>query len=98
MTHLINHGSLLQGLGGYGNRRDSEAATRDSSPEPEPEVSDGDENEDEEKKAERKKRKVAREVRVMRHKLTRLKEKEMVAKQEREALKMAKKTQQLIMK
>lgn len=41
---------------------------------------------------------MAREVRMMRSKLTRLKEKEMVAKQERDALKMAKKTQQLIMK
>lgn len=83
---------------GYGNRRESEAATRDSSPEPEPEVSEGDDEEDEEKKEERKKRKLAREVRVMRHKLTRLKEKEEVARQEQHALKMVKKTQQQIMK
>lgn len=35
---------------------------------------------------------------MMRHKLTRLKGKEMEAKQEQDALKMVKKTQQLIMK
>lgn len=89
---------FLQGPGGYGHRRESEAATRDSSPEPEPEVSDGGEDEDEEQKTERLTRRVAREVRVMRHKLTRLKEKEEMARQEQHALKMAKKTQQLIMK
>lgn len=61
-------------------------------------MSEGDDDEDEEKKAERKKRKVAREVRLMRSKLTRLKGKEEEAKQEQTALKMAKKTQQLIMK
>lgn len=61
-------------------------------------MSEGDDDEDEEKKTERQTRRVAREVRLMRGKLTRLKEKEMVAKQEQNALKMAKKTQQLIMK
>lgn len=35
---------------------------------------------------------------MMRHKLTRLKGKEMEARQEQDALKMVKKTQQLIMK
>lgn len=61
-------------------------------------MSESDEDEDEETKAARKKRRAERETKVMRHKLTRLKEKEMVAKQEREALKMVMKTQQLIMK
>lgn len=80
------------------NRRESEAVPKDSSPEPDANVSDSESDEDEEQKEIRRKRRLGREVTLLRHKLTRFKEKEMIATQERQALKMALKNQQLIMK
>lgn len=69
------------------SRRQSEAAPKDSSPEP---VFSSDEeaaDETEEQKAARLKRRTTREVKYMRTKLTRLKDKLRVAKKERATLK-----------
>lgn len=88
-----------QGGGGQsdGNRRQSEANTKDSSPEPDADLlsdAEEDEEEDEEKKAERLARRLAREVKMMSTKLVRLKEKERAARKERENLREAMKKNQ----
>lgn len=82
-----------------GNRRQSEAqGNKDSSPEPELDESEAEEEEDEEKKAERLARRLGREVKMMCTKLTRIKEKERAAKQERENLRGAMKKNQGLLK
>lgn len=60
---------------------------KDSSPEPEPESSEGEEDEPEEKKAERLARRLGREVKNMKSKLSRLKDKHRACKKERMNLK-----------
>lgn len=87
------------GTGAADSRRQSEAQQKDSSPEPELDVSDAeDEEEDEEKKAERMARRLAREVKMMSTRLSRLKDKERVAKKERENLRDAMKKNQGLLK
>lgn len=70
-----------------GIRRQSEAPTKESSPEMEVEVSEPEDDEDEEKKAERLARRLAREVSMLQTKLAKLKDKEVSAKAERQSLK-----------
>lgn len=80
-----------------GNRRQSEANPKDSSPEPDADLlsdAEEDEEEDEEKKAERLARRLTREVKMMSTKLVRLKEKERAARKERENLREAMKKNQ----
>ncbi|XP_055691892.1 glutamic acid-rich protein isoform X2 [Lutzomyia longipalpis] len=86
------------GPGGGGSRRDSEAPAKDSSPEPEPEVSESDSEEDEATKEERRKRRLNREVKMLQTKLSRIKEKEKVARKERMGLKDAMKKTQVTLK
>lgn len=96
---MVNVIFTEQGTGpGGGSRRDSEAPQKDSSPEPEPEVSESDSEEDEATKEERRKRRLMREVKMLHTKLTRLKDKEKVAKKEREGLKDAMKKAQVALK
>lgn len=93
--------NIFQGSGGGpidGSRRQSEAPQKDSSPEPELELSDSEEEEDEEKKAERQARRLGREVKMMKTKLGRLKDKEKAAKKERENLREAMKKNQGLLK
>lgn len=79
-------------------RRQSTAAQKESSPELELEESESDEDEDDEKKAERKIRRLAREVKFLRTKLTKLLDKEVAAKKERANLKEAMKKNQILLK
>lgn len=83
-----------------GNRRQSEANARDSSPEPDADLSEAepDEEEDEEKRAERLARRLTREVKMMSTKLVRLKEKEEAARRERGNTRDAMKKNQAILK
>ncbi|KAG5671323.1 hypothetical protein PVAND_001526 [Polypedilum vanderplanki] len=87
----------LQG-GDLDSRRQSEAQQKESSPEMELVLSEEEEDESEEKKAERAARRLKREVDMLRAKLTRLKEKENNARNERKALRDAMKKNQQILK
>lgn len=79
------------------SRRQSEAVPKDGSPEPDLD-SDGDENEPEEKKAERLSRRLAKEVKFLKSKLGRLKDKQKACKKERLGLKDGMKKNQEILK
>ncbi|XP_023178456.1 FK506-binding protein 5 isoform X3 [Drosophila hydei] len=82
-----------------GSRRASDAHFgRDSSPELELEMSESDPDEPEEKKTERRERRMGKEVKVLRSKLTKLKVKEEAAKKEKDALKQAMKKNHVILK
>ncbi|XP_064556417.1 uncharacterized protein sals isoform X3 [Drosophila montana] len=82
-----------------GSRRPSDAHFgRDSSPELELEMSESDPDEPEEKKTERRERRMGKEVKVLRSKLTKLKVKEEAAKKEKDALKQAMKKNHVILK
>ncbi|XP_023178457.1 tropomyosin-1, isoforms 9A/A/B isoform X4 [Drosophila hydei] len=92
--------AALQGGGTWdGSRRASDAHFgRDSSPELELEMSESDPDEPEEKKTERRERRMGKEVKVLRSKLTKLKVKEEAAKKEKDALKQAMKKNHVILK
>ncbi|KRF79101.1 axoneme-associated protein mst101(2) isoform X2 [Drosophila virilis] len=92
--------AALQGGGSAdGSRRPSDAHFgRDSSPELELEMSESDPDEPEEKKTERRERRMGKEVKVLRSKLTKLKVKEEAAKKEKDALKQAMKKNHVILK
>ncbi|XP_049304532.1 DNA ligase 1 isoform X3 [Bactrocera dorsalis] len=82
-----------------GSRRPSDVhGGRDSSPELELEVSESDPDEPEEKKLERRDRRIAKEVKVLRSKLTKVKVKREAAKKEKLALKQAMKKNHAILK
>ncbi|XP_011197139.2 DNA ligase 1 isoform X3 [Zeugodacus cucurbitae] len=82
-----------------GSRRPSDVhGGRDSSPELELDVSESDPDEPEEKKLERRDRRIAKEVKVLRTKLTKVKVKREAAKKEKLALKQAMKKNHLILK
>ncbi|SPP88403.1 DNA ligase 1 isoform X4 [Drosophila guanche] len=82
-----------------GSRRSSDANFgRDSSPELDLEVSESDPDEPEEKKTERREKRVGKELKVLRSKLTKLKVKEEAAKKEKDVLKQAMKKNQEILK
>lgn len=81
------------------SRRQSEAQTRESSPEPDFESSGAEEEEvDEEKKAARLIRRLAREVKWMSGKLIRLKEKQQAARKERLNIRDLMKKNQVVLK
>ncbi|XP_049304531.1 DNA ligase 1 isoform X2 [Bactrocera dorsalis] len=90
----------MQGGGSLnGSRRPSDVhGGRDSSPELELEVSESDPDEPEEKKLERRDRRIAKEVKVLRSKLTKVKVKREAAKKEKLALKQAMKKNHAILK
>ncbi|XP_034138496.1 glutamic acid-rich protein isoform X6 [Drosophila guanche] len=92
--------AALQGGGMLdGSRRSSDANFgRDSSPELDLEVSESDPDEPEEKKTERREKRVGKELKVLRSKLTKLKVKEEAAKKEKDVLKQAMKKNQEILK
>ncbi|XP_030373473.1 DNA ligase 1 isoform X2 [Scaptodrosophila lebanonensis] len=92
--------AALQGGGSLdGSRRASDAHFgRDSSPELELELSESDPDEPEEKKTERRERRLGKEVKVLRSKLTKLKVKQEAAKKEKDALKQAMKKNHVILK
>ncbi|XP_026850848.1 DNA ligase 1 isoform X3 [Drosophila persimilis] len=82
-----------------GSRRSSDANFgRDSSPELDLEVSESDPDEPEEKKTERREKRVGKELKVLRSKLTKVKVKEEAAKKEKDVLKQAMKKNQVILK
>uniref|UniRef100_A0A0K8W5T2 WH2 domain-containing protein n=1 Tax=Bactrocera latifrons TaxID=174628 RepID=A0A0K8W5T2_BACLA len=90
----------LQGGGSLnGSRRPSDVhGGRDSSPELDLEMSESDPDEPEEKKLERRDRRMAKEVKVLRSKLTKVKVKREAAKKEKLALKQAMKKNHAILK
>ncbi|XP_022216397.2 DNA ligase 1 isoform X2 [Drosophila obscura] len=92
--------AALQGGGMLdGSRRSSDANFgRDSSPELDLEVSESDPDEPEEKKTERREKRVGKELKVLRSKLTKVKVKEEAAKKEKDVLKQAMKKNQEILK
>ncbi|XP_015038108.2 FK506-binding protein 5 isoform X2 [Drosophila pseudoobscura] len=92
--------AALQGGGMLdGSRRSSDANFgRDSSPELDLEVSESDPDEPEEKKTERREKRVGKELKVLRSKLTKVKVKEEAAKKEKDVLKQAMKKNQVILK
>ncbi|XP_030242952.1 glutamic acid-rich protein isoform X5 [Drosophila navojoa] len=91
--------AALQGGTFDGSRRPSDPLFgRDSSPELELELSESDPDEPEEKKTERRERRMGKEVKVLRSKLTKLKVKEEAAKKEKDALKQAMKKNHVILK
>ncbi|XP_060650938.1 DNA ligase 1 isoform X4 [Drosophila sulfurigaster albostrigata] len=92
--------AALQGGGSLdGSRRPSDVHFgRDSSPELDLELSESDPDEPEEKKTERRERRLGKEVKVLRSKLTKLKVKEEAAKKEKDALKQAMKKNHVILK
>lgn len=82
-----------------GSRRPSDVhGGRGSSPELELEMSESDPDEPEEKKLERRDRRLAKEVKVLRTKLTKIKVKRETAKKEKLALKQAMKKNHVILK
>jgi len=82
-----------------GSRRPSDVHFgRDSSPELELELSESDPDEPEEKKTERRERRLGKEVKVLRNKLTRIKVKEEAAKKEKDVLKQAMKKNHVVLK
>ncbi|XP_017847349.1 glutamic acid-rich protein isoform X4 [Drosophila busckii] len=98
---LNNHGSngLHKGVAYDGSRRPSDAHFgRDSSPELELELSESDPDEPEEKKTERREKRIGKEVKVLRSKLTKIKVKEEAAKKEKDVLKEAMKKNHIILK
>ncbi|XP_014091173.1 axoneme-associated protein mst101(2) isoform X2 [Bactrocera oleae] len=90
----------LQGGGSLnGSRRPSDVhGGRDSSPELDLDMSESDPDEPEEKKLERRDRRLAKEVKVLRSKLTKVKVKREAAKKEKLALKQAMKKNHAILK
>ncbi|XP_054747698.1 DNA ligase 1 isoform X2 [Anastrepha obliqua] len=90
----------LQGGGSLnGSRRPSDVhGGRDSSPELDLEMSESDPDEPEEKKVERRERRLTKEVKVLRSKLTKVKVKREAAKKEKLALKQAMKKNHVILK
>lgn len=90
---------LFQGGGGsFDSRRQSEAHPhKESSPELEPDTESEDE-EDEEKKAAKAAKRLAKEVKFLKTKLVRLKDKNEAAKKERLALKEVMKKNQVQLK
>ncbi|XP_017481812.1 PREDICTED: DNA ligase 1 isoform X2 [Rhagoletis zephyria] len=90
----------LQGGGSLnGSRRPSDVhGGRDSSPDLELDMSESDPDEPEEKKAERRERRLGKEVKVLRSKLTKIKVKREAAKKEKLALKQAMKKNHVILK
>ncbi|XP_055851957.1 glutamic acid-rich protein isoform X4 [Episyrphus balteatus] len=100
-NHITNCMNSLKGGGSSmnGSRRPSEAnPNKESSPELELELSESEEDEDEEKKAERKKRRLAKEVKILQTKLTKLKDKQEAAKRERANLKQIMKKNHVLLK
>ncbi|XP_054081378.1 DNA ligase 1 isoform X2 [Zeugodacus cucurbitae] len=94
LAQALQGGSSLNG-----SRRPSDVhGGRDSSPELELDVSESDPDEPEEKKLERRDRRIAKEVKVLRTKLTKVKVKREAAKKEKLALKQAMKKNHLILK
>ncbi|XP_060650937.1 DNA ligase 1 isoform X4 [Drosophila nasuta] len=94
-----NHGLNKGGGSLDGSRRPSDVHFgRDSSPELDLELSESDPDEPEEKKTERRERRLGKEVKVLRSKLTKLKVKEEAAKKEKDALKQAMKKNHVILK
>ncbi|XP_053958674.1 glutamic acid-rich protein isoform X6 [Anastrepha ludens] len=82
-----------------GSRRPSDVhGGRDSSPELDLEMSESDPDEPEEKKVERRERRLTKEVKVLRSKLTKVKVKREAAKKEKLALKQAMKKNHVILK
>ncbi|XP_036340885.1 LOW QUALITY PROTEIN: FK506-binding protein 5 [Rhagoletis pomonella] len=82
-----------------GSRRPSDVhGGRDSSPDLELDMSESDPDEPEEKKAERRERRLGKEVKVLRSKLTKIKVKREAAKKEKLALKQAMKKNHVILK
>lgn len=79
-------------------RRPSTAGQKDESPEPELAMSESEEDEDPVKKEERHQRRLTKEVKWLRSKLIRLKEKLKVAKKERETLRDVMKKNQVTLK
>ncbi|XP_017847350.1 glutamic acid-rich protein isoform X5 [Drosophila busckii] len=91
--------AALQGVAYDGSRRPSDAHFgRDSSPELELELSESDPDEPEEKKTERREKRIGKEVKVLRSKLTKIKVKEEAAKKEKDVLKEAMKKNHIILK
>lgn len=83
----------------YNERRKSEAAIRESTPEPNFDSSGPEDDElDDEQKAARAKRRAKREVDFLKGKLDRLKLKEHTAKLERQAIRESMKKNQLVLK
>ncbi|XP_032596628.1 glutamic acid-rich protein isoform X6 [Drosophila grimshawi] len=90
--------AALQGGSFDGSRRASEAHFgSDSSPELEPE-SESDPDEPEEKKTERREKRMGKDVKMLRSKLTKIKVKEEAAKKEKDVLKQAMKKNHVLLK
>lgn len=88
----------FQGGGSFDSRRPSEAhPNKESSPELEPDT-ESEEEEDEEKKAAKAAKRLAKEVKFLKTKLARLKDKNEAAKKERLNLKEAMKKNQVLLK
>ncbi|XP_032596627.1 glutamic acid-rich protein isoform X5 [Drosophila grimshawi] len=95
--HGYHHG-LHKGGSFDGSRRASEAHFgSDSSPELEPE-SESDPDEPEEKKTERREKRMGKDVKMLRSKLTKIKVKEEAAKKEKDVLKQAMKKNHVLLK
>lgn len=80
------------------SRRQSEAAAKESSPEPEFSSSEDEDDMTEEQKAEKKAKRLAREVKYLGGKLIRLKEKQEAAKKERQNIRDSMKKNQVTLK
>lgn len=80
------------------SRRQSEAAAKESSPEPDFESSEDEDDLDEEQKAEKKAKRLAREVKYLSGKLIRLKDKQEAAKKERHNIRDSMKNNQVTLK
>lgn len=80
------------------SRRQSEAPIKDVSPEPDFESSGDDDDLDDEQKEARVKRRLNREVKYLKNKLDRLKDKQHAAKRERQAIRESMKKNQVILK
>lgn len=86
------------GASGDASRRQSVAPPHESSPEPDFSESESDENEDEEKKAQRRARRLTKEVKFLRAKLIRMDDKERVARKERQKIRDEMKKNQTVLK
>lgn len=90
---------INQGIApGTHSRRQSEVAVKETSPEPDFESSGDDDDLDDEQKAARLKRRLNREVKYLKNKLDRLKDKEQAAKKERQAIRESMKKNQVVLK
>lgn len=80
------------------SRRQSEVAAKESSPEPEYSSSEDEDEMTEEQKAEKKAKRLAREVKYLSGKLVRIKEKQEAAKKERQNIRDSMKKNQVTLK